>query len=229
MKKIIVLWLSLVAMVSQAQIESMEGRMELEAAQLLFNTIPQERRLSSGELPVYDVLIKHFKNSRYLEIQSIVTQAMINKGDILSQLGRHEEVINAMDEGIKRFSDIQYIDIKAFIAEAMVKKGFALIALKRYEEALAIFDEMVERFRDDSSLARTRENVVVAMKAKGDILEQLGRHQEALVAYEASLEKFEELKAHYELLKQFSSDEFGLADFPIEEIMKKIEDAKNSQ
>ena len=100
-------------------------------------------------------------------------EALVNKGAILSDLGRHSDAIDALDQALL---------LKADSFEALVNKGNSLASLGRYTEALACFDQAL----------RLAPELFEAWYNKGNALASLRRYEDALAAYD------EALRLHYD-------------------------------
>ena len=95
-------------------------------------------------------------------------QAWIDKGVELSNLGRHEEALQACDRAIK-------IDPNS--AEAWFLTGAALFGLSRYEEAIQAYEQTSKLAPDN----------LAAWYGKCRALGNLGRYKEAIRACEEVL------------------------------------------
>ena len=91
--------------------------------------------------------------------------AYSNRGNILKELGRHEEALDALDEAIK---------IAPTYAEAYSNKGNALQELYRFEDALEWYDRAVS----------LNPHYAEAYSNKGNALVLLGRPQEAMQCFD---------------------------------------------
>jgi tetratricopeptide (TPR) repeat protein len=103
-----------------------------------------------------------------LAIQPDDHQALYNKGNALSALGRKQEAIAAYDQALAIQPDDH---------QALYNKGVALSALGRKQEAIAAYDQTLAIQPDDHQ----------ALYNKGVALSDLGRNQEAIAAYDQTL------------------------------------------
>jgi len=92
-----------------------------------------------------------------------------NKGNVLSDLERYDEAIDAYDKAL---------EMKKESHEAWNNKGAVLSDLERLDEAINAYDKALELKKDDP----------VAMSNKGDALIELGRLAEASDVFQLLLE-----------------------------------------
>jgi predicted O-linked N-acetylglucosamine transferase (SPINDLY family) len=129
-------------------------------------------------------------------------QVLLNHGNVLDAMKRHDEALASFDEAIKR---------KSRYAEAHNNRGSALISLERYEEslesfrrAIAIKPDYAEAFYNQGNALRLlnryddalksfdramalRPNYAKAHCNRGAVLEALGRSAEAMAEFDRAL------------------------------------------
>jgi tetratricopeptide (TPR) repeat protein len=79
-----------------------------------------------------------------VELENDLASALMNKGNALSDLGRHGEAIDCYEEAIgirRRLVEEGRVELENDLARALVNKGVALSDLGRYGEALWYYDE----------------------------------------------------------------------------------------
>jgi tetratricopeptide (TPR) repeat protein len=98
-------------------------------------------------------VIARFGAAGELALRKQVAQALLGKGNTLSDLGRSEEEIAVYDEVIARFGTASELALRKQVALALVNKGVTLSDLGRSQEEIAVYDEMIARFGTDDNPA----------------------------------------------------------------------------
>ncbi|MGB9587871.1 MAG: hypothetical protein ACPL7O_06780, partial [Armatimonadota bacterium] len=63
---------------------------------------------------------------------AVLASAIVNKGDVLGELGRSQEEIAVYDQVVRRFGDATEAGIREQVASAMFNKGVTLYQMERY-------------------------------------------------------------------------------------------------
>ena len=127
-------------------------------------------------------------------------RAWHRKGQILSNLGRDEDALQALREKFLSITD-QILVNDAKNASALRMKAEALITLDRWDESLQALEKVIEINPGDYN----------ALSRKGELLQMMGRFNESLQAFDRAIELIPandtlELAAHwsakYEVLQR---------------------------
>ena len=137
-------------------------------------------------IAAYDGIVARFKEATALPLRELVAKALVNKGAVLSALGRSEDAIAAYDDLLARFNEAATglpLRELQLVAKALFNKGVTLGALGRREDAIAAYDDLLACFGAATG-SPLRELVANAVFNKGVMLGALGRSQEAIAAYD---------------------------------------------
>ncbi len=154
-------------------------------------------KLTRGDLPAALRLV-----AAALKQRPTSPQVLLNHGNVLDAMKRHDEALQSFDEAIRRKSKFaeahnnrggalialdrgeealdslrRAIAIKPDYADAFYNQGNALRLLSRYDEALKSFDRAIA----------LRPNYAKAHCNRGAVLEALGRSAEALTEFDRAL------------------------------------------
>jgi tetratricopeptide (TPR) repeat protein len=116
------------------------------------------------------------------------TEAWLNKGMILFNLGRYQEALEAFDRAISLRPDF---------TEVWLNRGMVLSSMERHEEALEVIERAISLDPDNPG----------AWKKKGTALILLERYEEALEAFDLVL------RLGYEWIQRFGPDTFTEGDW----------------
>ncbi len=105
---------------------------------------------------------------RVLSLRPGHAVAHVNRGNILNDLGRHDEALASYDRAIQ---------VRPNFAVAHLNRGNTLQALKRYEEAVASYDRAIH----------LQPNFAAAHLNRGNALQTLKRYRVALTSYDRAL------------------------------------------
>jgi tetratricopeptide (TPR) repeat protein len=146
---------------------------------------------SQTELEGYDLILQLAGEDLAggTEARELVARALFNKGQVLEQLQRHEEVVEIYDRLLQLFGGATEPALRARVDKALVYKGFALGELKRSEEAIQTYDQVLQRFGDASEPV-LRGLVANALVNKGARLGELKRSEEAAQVYDEVVQRF---------------------------------------
>ncbi len=120
----------------------------------------------------YDKLLQHQEAielyDKALKLDPNYVNALYNKGNTLSNLGKYQEAIELYDKALK---------IKPDAVLALYNKGTALDNLGRYQEAIECYDKAL----------KIDPGYVDALYNKGTTLDKLDKHQEAMECFDKIL------------------------------------------
>jgi tetratricopeptide (TPR) repeat protein len=108
--------------------------------------------------------------------------ALWNKGIVLGQLGRREDMIHAWDEFVQAYGAASNLRVRVRVAKALVSKGATLLAMRQCEGAIVVCDEVFNRF-NAATEGPLREATAAALRNKGIAFHQLGECEQALGIY----------------------------------------------
>jgi tetratricopeptide (TPR) repeat protein len=118
----------------------------------------------------------------------------MNKGNALSDLGRHKEAIDCYEEAIrifKRLVEVEgRVELGNDLAGALMNKGNALSDLGRHKEAIDYYDEAIGIYRrlvEVEGRVELENDLAKALMNKGVALWALGHLNEALQCYDEGI------------------------------------------
>jgi tetratricopeptide (TPR) repeat protein len=134
------------------------------------------------------------------ELRSVLATTYLERGNLLTRLGRLEEACAGYGTCVDLFQDLAQCEscreLREALALAYSNRGAALGALGRLEEALAEHDASIglfeELMRGDGRIALAL-GLASARMNRGVALANLGRLEDALADYGASIRLYEEL------------------------------------
>lgn len=102
-----------------------------------------------------------------------------NKAQILMQLGKHDESLEAYDEAIAQSTPAKDTETRAFVCGS---KGMSLDEVGRYEEAVSAYDKALETSNEQSHA------YLPTLQNKGMALLGMGNYEEALKTFDKVIE-----------------------------------------
>ena len=124
-------------------------------------------------------VIERLGSSDSVQSQTMVAEALFNKGLAQGQLDEFKAEIATYDQLLTRYGDSDSPELQLPVAKALVNKGFRQGQLDDSEAAIATYDQLVSRYGDSDS-SGLQQRVAMALSYKGIELIRLGRPEEAL-------------------------------------------------
>jgi tetratricopeptide (TPR) repeat protein len=114
-----------------------------------------------------------------------VASALVNKGERLGQLGRHEDALNACDDVITHFKAASEPALREQVAFAVANMAASLVVLGRYDEARAHAREalaLARKLQLDNLTAVTLQHLaaVAALRPQGKAERTFEEHARAV-------------------------------------------------
>jgi tetratricopeptide (TPR) repeat protein len=129
---------------------------------------------SAGELhAALDVLEQVANRRNRADPRSL--QSMVNRAELLSVLGRHDDAVVAAGEAVEATEDVSGVD-PVIAARALGTQGMAWANAGQYEGAIRAFSDLVSRFGDAESTVLRAQcglallNKAMALKALEDVV-----------------------------------------------------------
>ena len=142
-----------------------------------------------AELAVYDELIQRFGDDQDPVVQELVTDAEVNRGVALNQLGDAAAAIDACDRIIHRLRQPENPDAEAKLAMALANKATALRDDEQFPALIDTLDEIVARFgdRDEKHLKLL---TIASLVNKGTVLDLTDDTAGAVATYDAVWQRY---------------------------------------
>ncbi len=136
-----------------------------------------------GALVAVTDLLSRFAAREIPLLKGTIGKALVNKGVILSHLGRHDDGLSAIDDAVDRLGSAKSPDLRSVLATAAVTKAVCLEALGRMHDAIAVYDDVIRSLntRQSPGIAET---MAMARFNRGVILGKLEKYQQELEAYD---------------------------------------------
>ncbi len=155
-------------------------------------------------LAAYDQLLNRFGGSNAPDVQEMIAETLVNKGNLLHKLKRPEEAIGIYDQILNHFSENQSLQIQRQILETLFNKGKLLEQKKHYEEAVKVFNLILQKVNHNQQVEE--QNITFqALLQKGRIFRKLHNYDMALDALDA----LEELTKGYQKNSDFGSQKLN--------------------
>ena len=166
------------------------------------------------QIRIYEKLIHKFEESKELEVQEKVAEALIGKGIALSKLGKLHNEIDEYDEVVKKFGNSNELILQKRVAAALTNKGIALHELGHFEQSIEMYDEVVEKFGNSNEIA-LQKRVAAVLVNKGNALFDLNEIEKSIEVYDKLIDLFgntNELDLQKEVSRALLSKSFALRE-----------------
>ena len=154
---------------------------------------------------LWDVVVEIYRETSLVtaDVQEPVAQVLINKAQLLADIGHEDEAIAIFEQVTERLRTSKIVGLRNQAAVAALNKVLRLNFAGRYDDSIRACDDLLANFptnRDPMMLV----TVAVALDNKGTAWVRLGNASEAVHAYDQALACF--AAAEVADLDQFVAD-----------------------
>jgi tetratricopeptide (TPR) repeat protein len=135
-----------------------------------------------------DVLARSPASPRGVALVRVV-EALLSKGEALSELSRFDEALACYDEVVGLVGDVEDVDLLSALADALGERARVLLEMERFADADAVIDQILARFADNGA-PRVRRQVALALYNRVWWFYEAGRYADVVVVAEVLAERF---------------------------------------
>ena len=141
-------------------------------------------------IEAYDTVISRFDASDNVELQQMVADAWLKKGEVQRQRDEFKAAIEAYDTVISRFDASDNVELQQMVADAWLKKGEVQRQRDEFKAAIEAYDTVISRF-DASDNVELQQMVADAWLKKGEVQRQRDEFKAAIEAYDTVISRFD--------------------------------------